>query len=315
MKKGIDIMNKKIKAIVISSVAAVTALGIATGVFFGLFPMNPKVEIKSANERLKTDDTILVASYNTASPWGSFIEGTYTTRRANLFAQQINNVLPDVLGVQELNSIWQRKMKELLPQYDYYGVKRGGDGKEETSEMSGIFYLKDKFELVESDTFWISLTPETESKFEGAACHRICSFVVLKNKNTGKMLAHLNTHLDHVSTEAQNLGGNLIAEKAEEIKAKYGEITTVITGDFNQYPDGLAIKTLEEKGFVKACDTIENGNIICTYQGWGKGYDNAPIDFIFTDKSVKIGSFKVHNYKMGNSFVSDHFMISAEIEL
>ena len=222
--------------------------------------------------------------------------------------------MPDVLGVQELNSNWQSMFEELLPQYAYYGVKRGGDEKEETSEMSGIFYLKDKYELVDSGTFWISLTPEKESRFEGAACNRICSYVVLKNKSTGKLLAHFNTHLDHVSTEAQDLGGKLIAEKTEEIKAKYGDITTVITGDFNQFPDGLAIKALEEKGFVKACDTVENGNSMCTYQGWGKDYYEAPIDFIFTDSTRKITNFKVHNEKMGKSFVSDHFMITAEIE-
>ena len=107
----------------------------------------------------------------------------------------------------------------------------------------------------------------------------------------------------------------LIAEKAEEIKGKYGDIPTVITGDFNQQPDGLAIKALEEKGFVKASDTVENGNKMCTYQGWGRANDDAPIDFIFTDKSRKISNFKVHNEKMDNTFVSDHFMITAEIEI
>ncbi len=308
-------MNKKVKAVVISSVALVSALGIAVGVFFSTFPMTPNVEIKSADERIGNNDSLLVASYNTASPWGNLIEGTYTTRRTHLFAQQINAVMPDVLGVQELNSIWQDKLQELLPQYAYYGVKRGGDDKEQTSEMSGIFYLKDKFELIESDTFWISLTPEKESKFENAACYRICSYVVLKNKNTGKILAHFNTHLDHVSTEAQDLGGKLIAEKTEDIKAKYGEITTIITGDFNQYPDGLAIKALEEKGFAKACDTVENGKTIGTFHDWGKGYDNAPIDFIFTDKSKKISNYTVHNQKIDGSFVSDHFMITAEVEM
>ena len=308
-------MNKKVKAVILSSVALVSTLGIATGIFFATYPMTPDVEIKSAEERINNNDVLLVASYNTASPWGNLIEGTYTTRRAHLFAQQINNVMPDVLGVQELNSIWQGKFEELLPQYAYYGVKRGGDEKEQTSEMSGIFYLKEKYELIESNTFWISLTPEKESKFENAACHRICSYVVLKNKNTGAMFAHLNTHLDHVSTEAQDLGGKLIAEKTEEIKNNYGEIAIVITGDFNQYPDGLAIKALEEKGFVKTCDTVENGKTIGTFHGWGKDYYDAPIDFIFTDKSRKISNYTVHNHKMDNSFVSDHFMITAEIEI
>lgn len=308
-------MSKKVKIIILSSVALVSALGIAAGTFLGIYPMTPKVEIKSADERVNNNETLLVASYNTAAPWGNLLEGTYTTRRAHLFAQQINDTLPDVLGVQELNSIWAEKMKTLLPQYDYYGIKRGGDDKEETSEMSGIFYLKDKFELLESDTFWISLTPETESKFEGAACHRICSYVVLKNKNTGYVFAHLNTHLDHVSTEAQNLGGNLIAEKAEELKSKYGEISTVITGDFNQYTDGLAAQALTEKGFCNACDTNDEKKNTLTYHGWGVSDYLGPIDFIFADDTMKIKNYTVHENKIDNSYVSDHFMITAELEI
>lgn len=307
-------MTKKIKAIVFTSVALVSALGIATGVFFGVYPMKPAVEVKSADERISNNDTLLVASYNTASPWGNLLEGTYTTRRAHLFAQQINAALPDVLGVQELNSFWVEKMETLLPQYAYYGVKRGGDSEEKTSEMSGIFYLKDKFKLVESDTFWISLTPETESKFDGAACYRICSYVVLKNKNTGTMVAHFNTHLDHVSTEAQNLGGNLITEKAKELKSKYENLSVVVTGDFNQYPDGLAVQTLLQNGFVSACDTAENGKVTATYHGWGEIQHDAPIDFIFADNSFTVKDYAVHNEKWDNSYVSDHFMITAELE-
>lgn len=308
-------MNKKVKAIILSSVALVTALGIAVGVFFGVYPMTPEVEIKSADERIDNNESLLVASYNTAAPWGNLLEGTYTTRRAHLFAQQINDTLPDVLGVQELNRIWVEKLETLLPQYAYYGVKRGGDDKEETSEMSGIFYLKDKFELLESDTFWISLTPETESKFEGAGCNRICSYVVLKNKETGFVFAHLNTHLDNSSTEAQNLGGTLIAQKAEALKSKYANLPVVITGDFNQYPDGLAVQALKQKGFVSACDISENSKTTATYHEWGKFPHTAPIDFIFADETVKIKNYKVHEEKIGKSYVSDHFMITAEIEI
>ncbi len=308
-------MSKKSKIILRIAISLLLVTTIVLGGFFMIFPMKPKVQIQSAQSRIKNNNSIIIASYNTAAPWGNLLEGTYTTRRAYLFAQQINYVLPDILGVQELNSIWENKMKELLPQYAYYGVKRGGDEKEQTSEMSGIFYLKDKFELIECDTFWISLTPDTESKFEGAACYRICSYVVLKNKSTGDLLAHFNTHLDHVSTEAQNLGGNLIAEKAQEIKSKYDKITTIITGDFNQFPDGLAIKVLEEKGFVKTCDTTDNGNTNPTYHGWGKDFYEAPIDFIFVEKDVKIKNYTVYDGKLDNSYVSDHFMITAEIDV
>lgn len=308
-------MSKKVKIIVLSSVALVSALGIAVGAFFGTYPITPEVEIKSADERVNNNETLLVASYNTAAPWGNLLKGTYTTRRAHLFAQQINNILPDVLGVQELNSFWQEKMEELLPQYDYYGVKRGGDDKEATSEMSGIFYLKDKFELLESNTFWISLTPETESRFEGAGCNRICSYVVLKNKATGFVFAQLNTHLDNVSLEAQNLGGKLIAEKSDELKSKYGEISIVITGDFNQYADGPAVQALTEKGFYNACNTNDEKKNTLTYHGWGVFDYLGPIDFIFADDTMTIKNYTVHENKVDNSYVSDHFMITAEIEI
>lgn len=308
-------MNKKVKAIILSSVALMSALGIATGVFFNAYPMKPEVEFKSADERTANNDTILVASYNTAAPWGNLLEGTYTTRRTYLFAQQINDTLPDVLGVQELNSFWEEDLKTLLPQYDYYGIKRGGDDKERTSEINGIYYLKDKFELLESDTFWISLTPETESRFEGAGCHRICSFVVLQNKKTGALLAVFNTHLDNVSIEAQNLGGTLIAEKSDELKTKYGEISTVIMGDFNQYADGPAVKALTEKGFQNACSTDNENENTLTYHGWGIFDYLGPIDFIFADETLEIKKYMVHEEKQDGSYVSDHFMITAELEL
>lgn len=307
-------MSKKVKAVIIASVAVVLAFCIAVGAFFAVYPMMPNIELKSADKRVSDKDTLLVASYNTAAPWGNLFDGTYTTRRAYLFARQINSCLPDVLGVQELNSDWAEKMESLLPQYAFYGVKRGGDDKEKNSEINGIYYLKDKFQLLESNTFWISLTPETESKFEGAGCNRICSYAVLKNKETGFIFAHLNTHLDNVSLEAQNLGGNLIVEKAEELKSEYKNLSVVITGDFNQYADGVAVQTITENGFVNACDISGNKNTL-TYHGWGEFDFSGPIDFIFADSTVEIKNYKVHEEKFDNSYVSDHFMITAEIEI
>lgn len=307
-------MSKKVKAVIIALAAVVLALCIAVGALFAVYPMTPKIELKSADERISNKDTLLVASYNTAAPWGNLLEGTYTTRRAYLFAQQINNCPPDVIGVQELNSYWAENLEELLPHYAFYGVKRGGDDKEKNSEINGIYYLKDKFELLESDTFWISLTPETESKFEGAGCNRICSYAVLKDKETGFAFAHLNTHLDNVSLEAQNLGGKLIVQKAEELKNKYKNLSVVITGDFNQYADGPAVQTITENGFANALDISENKNTL-TYHGWGEFDFSGPIDFIFADSTVKIKNYKVHEEKFDNSYVSDHFMITAEIEI
>lgn len=308
-------MNKKVKITLIGLGSVAVAAAVAVGGFFSAYPMTPNVEIKSAQERIENKGELLIASYNTAAPWGNLIKGTYTTRRAHLFAQQLNDTLPDSFGVQEINSDWVARFEKLLPQYAYYGVKRGGDSDEKTSEMSGIFYLKEKYNLLDSGTFWISNTPETESKFDGAACYRICSFAVLENKTTGFKYVHMNTHLDHVSTEAQNLGGNLILEKAQELEQKYADVKLVITGDFNQSLDGEAVKILSANGFVSANTVAENGDKTATYHGWQGYTEDAPIDFIFADETMKIKLYNVQNEKVGNSFASDHYMITAEIEI
>lgn len=301
-------MSKKIKIILSLLISFLLVITILIGGFFMIFPMKPEVEIKSAQARVENNDNILVASYNTAAPWGNLLQGTYTTRRMYLWANQLNNTLPDSLGVQEINSFWVTDLKELLPQYAYYGVKRGGDSNEEQSEMNGIFYLKDKYNLIESHTFWISETPDKESRFEGAGCHRVCSYVVLENKSTGFTYIHMNTHFDNSSVEAQNLGGRLVFECAENLAKKYENAPIVITGDFNQYNNGESVQLLDKKGYTNA----SNWDKTPTYNGWGEAQEPEPIDYIFV-KGFAASDYKVHSDTNTKTFISDHYMITATL--
>ena len=299
-------MSKKLKIILLAVISFLLIITILIGGFFMIFPIKPDVEIKSAQERIENNENILVASYNTAAPWGNLLKGTYTTRRMHLWANQLNNTIPDSLGVQEINSFWVADLKELIPQYDYYGVKRGGDANEAQSEMNGIFYLKDKYNLVESETFWISETPDTESRFEGAGCHRVCSYVVLQNKSNGFTYIHLNTHFDNTSEEAQNLGGKLVSECAENLAKKYKNAPIVITGDFNQYNDGESVQIFDKKGYTNASGWDKTP----TFNGWGEVEDIEPIDYIFT-KGFTASDYKVHSDTNTETYISDHYMISA----
>jgi endonuclease/exonuclease/phosphatase family metal-dependent hydrolase len=298
------------KKVLVAIVCIIIASIIVVPLFFG-----GDVMIKTTDERVKDNENVIVASYNTAAPWGNILKGTGTNKRAKLFAQQINNELPDVMGVQEINSNWVEKMKEYLPQYDYYGVIRGGDSNEEQSEMNGIFYLKDKFELVDCNTFWISDTPEVESKYRDAGCYRICSYVILKNKTTGNLFAHFNTHFDNTSEAAQELGGKLVGEKSMEIVSEYGDIPVVITGDFNQYSDAPGCVALEEKGYRSANKTAENGDNMVTYNGWTDETVGRPIDYIFVNDGFGIDSYDVVTDTGAKTNVSDHYMIKANLNI
>ena len=93
--------------------------------------------------------------------------------------------------------------------------------------MNAVFWNKTKFSAVEKNTIWLSETPEKESKYtytdkDGnhceAGCYRICSYVVLLNKQSGKNFIFLNTHLDNASEQAANFGANVVMNKLNELK-------------------------------------------------------------------------------------------------
>ena len=210
-------------------------------------------------------------------------------------------------------------MLQKLPKYDCYAVKRGGDSDENTSEMNGIFWNKEVFTAVETNTFWLSETPEKESRFtftdengetREAGCNRICSYAILKD-NSGALFAFLNTHLDNSSEEAMNFGAKLIAEKIDEINAEYDDIRIILTGDFNQTSEGEAYKIITEKLINSQ---LINSELKATYQEWGyRDTGNLPIDFIFISDNNKIkGCGYLDDLSLG--YVSDHYGIYSDIE-
>lgn len=255
-------------------------------------------------EQEELDADVRIVSFNVAAPWGNAIKKTGSNARVQRFAIYMNAVHADSIGTQEMNSVWMEKLTELMPEYDSYGVQRGGDDSEEKSEMNTIFWLKDKYDCVDKNTFWLSETPDTESRYEGAGCHRVCSYVVLENKSTGDRYIHLNTHLDNASDEARVFGAGVILEKIDELKQTYNDIPIVLSGDFNDYLDGPAAKQLA--AVFNAEDSDKN-----TYHDWGNITDGKPIDFIFT--SGEIISYEILN-NTDNGYISDHYGIYQAIQ-
>ena len=268
---------------------------------------------------LEKSNSIRVVSFNTAAPWGTSFDGTAGDTRAQLFTDYMRALKPSLIGTQELNGAWLERINEALPEYESYAVKRGGDDDENRSEMNGIFWLKDEFTAAEKNTFWLSNTPNEESRFtyidengdeQEAGCNRICSYAVLKANSGGKTVIFMNTHLDNSSDAARIYGAKLIISKAEELKAKYTDAEIILTGDFNQTSDSKVYKVLASE----LHDTTDTALATATWQDWG--YTNTgdePIDFIFTS-AEKYGSYEVLNC-LDRGYVSDHYGIMAEIDL
>ena len=146
----------------------------------------------------------------------------------------------DVVGMQEVLHPQLEDLLARLPEYDYVGVGRT-DGATK-GEYSPIFFLRDKFEVLEKGNFWLSETPDVPgSKGWDAALERIASYAKLKDKATGKVFMAVNTHFDHVGVVARRESAKLIMRKIQEI---VGKRPAVVTGDFNVTENDEAYKTM-----------------------------------------------------------------------
>ncbi len=123
--------------------------------------------------------------------------------RKEIVASMIRFHRADILGVQEALPDQLRDLDALLPQFSRFGV---GRSTERSGEHSAIFYRKDRFDLLAEDTFWLSETPNVPGvKGWDAAYERIVTWGRMRDRQTGKVFFHFNTHFDHVGQVARRV--------------------------------------------------------------------------------------------------------------
>ncbi|MGN6495004.1 MAG: endonuclease/exonuclease/phosphatase family protein [Agriterribacter sp.] len=248
------------------------------------------------------DKELVVATYNVRfnNPGDSL--NSWPNRKENVKAL-IRFHEFDIFGIQE-GLIDQVKGIAELNEFAYYGKGRD-DGKEE-GEHSAIFYKKDRFKLLKSGDFWLSETPEKPGKgWDATCCNRICSWVQLKDKISGKTFYFFNVHFDHRGVEARKQSGKLMVKKIKEI-AKNS--TVICTGDFNSTP---------ETEQIAAMQTVLNDSRNVTEappygpEGTSNGFRfTAPmkkrIDYIFVSNDIKVLKYGVLTDAKDQRYPSDH---------
>ena len=196
--------------------------------------------------------------------------------RADLLLSDIAAQKPGIIGFQE-STRWQYSyLMDTLTGYDSVI-----DYRDDTllSEGCPIFYNETLYSLVDKGSFWLSETPEVMSKDWGAACYRICSYVILTEKASGKDFVVFNTHLDHVSDEARIKGIAVVLEKI----AQFGGLPAVIMGDFNAL-EGSETYISATENFLDAQyaapETMEGH----TYQNWGNPDSYKRLDYFMLSR-------------------------------
>lgn len=224
----------------------------------------------------------------------------------------------DILGTQEVLSNQLADLKERLPEYTAIGVGRE-DGKEE-GEFSALFFKKDRFEELESGTFWLSETPEVAGSLGwDGACRRVATWARLKDNLSGKTILALNTHLDHVGQVARREGINLIFRKVKELGQG---ADVIVTGDFNSTPDSDVVKHItnpddpDHLNDSKALAGIVYGPSWSWHDFGELPYDRRPlIDYVFVSGDIDVDRYGVLAETENGEFLSDHAPVLVTLNL
>lgn len=233
--------------------------------------------------------------------------------RKEYWASQVAFYEPDIFGIQEALPHQVDDIATLLPAYSFVGIGRDGVGK---GESSNIFYKKDRFKVLQENTFWLSETPDKISKGWDAALNRVCTYALLKDDKTKQTFWVFNTHLDHMGELARTNSIQLILSKIKELNTK--NYPVFFMGDFNTEPTEERIINLK-KEMSDSRDLSEQKPF--GPSGTFNGFQHQEavtkrIDYIFLSKN---NPFKVKKYAILSDskelkYPSDHLPVFIELK-
>lgn len=251
-------------------------------------------------ETVPMDESLKAMSFNV---WVS----SPTSERKESVRQTIFAYMPDTIGVQEASPTWMNYLNNTFEDiYAYVGLGRDGGG---NGEHSAIFYRKDRFDLVETGTKWMSPTPDVVSKFKESSLNRVFTYAILLEKKTNTKIMVVNTHLEHTSAEARNLQVTVLMDFLKE----YTQYPIVLTGDFNANPQSEVYRIVTSQ-LADSAKVAQKSEEHFTFHNYGKS--STFIDYAFvSSKNIAVSEYRVITEEMNGMLPSDHYALVIEYQV
>lgn len=252
---------------------------------------------------------ITVMSYNIRYASPNDGPNLWQNRKDDMI-QTLLEIKPNLIGLQEVVHSQLTDLTLGMKEYSYVGVGRK-DGKTK-GEYSPILYQKNNLKLLDSNTFWLSETPDQISIGWDAALERVCTYARFLDLKTGKEFWLFNTHFDHVGVKARANAARLILAKIESLnKAK---LAVIITGDFNLEPEEEPIKIMQ-MAFEDVQKQLSKKAVnYGTFTGFdSENYGDRRIDYIFQKDFELIKAEHLWLKTTNDLWLSDHHPVISKL--
>ncbi|MBO4620069.1 MAG: endonuclease/exonuclease/phosphatase family protein [Victivallales bacterium] len=249
---------------------------------------------------------VITFNVRCAGPWD--LSPNSWAERLPRIRQFLNAERPVLFGVQEASHV---QMVGLLDGTAYRFVGGGRDDFHQMGEYSGIFYDPRRLEVLDWGNFSLSDNPAVAGVCSwGAAYPRMATWGFFRELRTGQRFSCYNTHLDHISAEAQINGLKLILQ---QMQSRYPEFPQMLMGDFNVTPDNevwtLANTVLEDARGVALQEV--SGPQDATFHNWGQCAK--VIDYIFVSRGITVLNYRVDDRMVDGGYLSDHYPVIVEL--
>ena len=260
--------------------------------------------------------TVTVRSFNVRYGAADDGEDRWETRADGLCQFLIDSPV-DVLGLQEALDFQEERILDALA--DMRSISRGRDAGG-GGERCSLLYRPDRFDVLDSGTFWLSESPEIEgSKSWDSSLPRIATWAELEVRAAPSAprprLLVVNTHFDHRGQEARLRSAQLLADWMQA--ERWSDVPKILLGDFNCEEASAPVQALLAAGLrdtyrVIAPDEREAG----TFQGFRGGVAGRRIDYVFVGSLVDVEEAQIERPKTAaGREVSDHYPVRARLRL
>jgi endonuclease/exonuclease/phosphatase family metal-dependent hydrolase len=235
--------------------------------------------------------------------WGRFA----WAERKHALQAVLRRAGPDILCVQEAREGQVVFLEQALPTHRRVGV--GRDDGRSAGEFCAIYFNPDRFEFITGDTFWLQEPIDEPGGGSVLRCKRICTWVRLRDRASGRILRVYNTH-SYLTEGARLPAARLIRE---QIAAGDPSDAVILCGDFNTAPGAPSRRLFAEAGLADSAVVAGKPAGTPTYHCYG--IPLRCLDAILLSGPWQVRHHLVLDAKPDNTFPSDHFGVLADLAL